>query len=95
MKKYIIVLDRATPEERAAVQMAIKEQANGWWHHFQDAWIVSGKTVGFWRDLVKGIIDSPGSGVLVLALPKKVERRWAFFGPRPKEKTKWLHRNYS
>jgi hypothetical protein len=95
VKKYVILLDRATPEERAAVQSAIKEKARGWWHHFQDSWIVSGETAKFWRDLVKENLNSPQSAVLVLSLPEeKAKRGWAYFGPRSKDKTKWLHENY-
>lgn len=95
MRKHVVLLDRSTAEERAAVQAAIKENADGWWHHFQDAWIVSGKTPKFWRDLVREHLSSPESGVLVLALPEKGERGWAFYGPRLKAKTKWLHGNYT
>lgn len=92
MKKYVILLDRASAQERAAVHVVIKEKAGGWWHHFQDGWIVSGQSTHFWRNLVKEKLASPGSAVLVLSLPEEGERQWAYFGP--KGRSKWLHQNY-
>jgi hypothetical protein len=96
VKKFVVLIDRATPAERASVQAAIKESAKGWWHHFEDAWIVSGGSASKWRKLVKENLSDPPSGVLVLRLPDgKDERQWAYYGPFAKKRMKWLHRNYT
>jgi hypothetical protein len=90
------LIDGATPTERASVQAAVKEDAKGWWHHFENAWIVSGGTASKWRKLVKENLSSPSSAVLVLKLPdNKDDRRWAYFGPSAKKRMKWFHSNYS
>jgi hypothetical protein len=95
VKKYVIVLDRATDEERAAVQSAIKENASGWWHHFRDAWIVSGRNRKYWRELMEETLISPASAVLILTLPEPGSRAWSYYGPFADAKTKWLEKNYT
>lgn len=95
MSECVIILDRPTAAERDAVHEMVKEKATGWWHHFSDAWIVSGESPSYWRDKVKALLSEPGSSVLVLALPRnKKERSWSLFGANAKTKGEWLHQNY-
>jgi len=92
---YTIILDRGTDDERSAVHATVKANANGWWHHFADAWIVHGKSAAEWRDLVKGALSSEASSVLVLRLPEaSTESRWAYFGRKSTKRCQWLHSNY-
>jgi len=91
---YVIILDRAGNEERQSVHEAIKENANGWWHRLENTWIVGGLTASEWRDVAKGAMFKGPSSILVLALPKEEAKRyWAYFGPKAKERSEWLHNN--
>jgi hypothetical protein len=94
---FLIVLDRASAEQRNAVHEAIKGHANGWWHQFADTWIVGGGvSAAEWRDLLRTHISSP-AGVLVLRLPDaaSASRNWAMFGPDAKIRAEWIHENYA
>ncbi|MBD3322391.1 MAG: hypothetical protein GF350_14920 [Chitinivibrionales bacterium] len=91
---YVVLLDRAGNEEREIVHSAIKEHANGWWHRHENTWIVGGLTSAKWRDVVKEAMFSGPSSVLVLALPREEAKRyWSYYGPKSKERCKWLHDN--
>lgn len=90
---HVIIVDRAAPDQLNTVHEAIKEEADGWWHRFENTWVVGGLSSAQWRDLVKEHIHS-GASVMVLRLPdEQAKRNWAFFGPRAKERAAWLHRN--
>src|SRR5437868_4271855 len=94
---FLVLLDEATAESRAAVHESIKEHAagRGWWHHFPNVWIVGGGSAIFWRDLLRNLIPPPGS-VLVMKLPDQdPERLWAYSGPGSSTRTKWLNESYS
>jgi hypothetical protein len=91
----MIVLDRATPEEREAVHALVKQHAKGWWHQFSDVWIAGGKTSREWRDILRGTIPGGTSSLLVIALPEEGRRQWSFRGPRVRRRTRWLHTTYS
>lgn len=88
---FIIILDHADDGEREAVQAIVKDNAERWWHRLEDIWFVVGRSSGEWRDLVKPVIKQGPSSVLVMALPAKGDRRWAYFGPKADERLRWLH----
>lgn len=91
---HVIILDRATDEQREAVHAVVKEHARGWWHHMTDAWIVFGHTAKQWRDWTRDAARGGPASVLVLTLPDDPGRRWAYVGPDAKKRMEWVHRNY-
>jgi hypothetical protein len=94
-KKHVIIIDQPTASARDAVHSIVKENAVGWWHHFNDAWIVTGHTPSYWRDKVKAVLNEPSSSVLVLALPhEEADRYWSLYGANASTKGRWLHENY-
>jgi hypothetical protein len=93
---YLILLDQATAEQIDAVHALMKENANGWWHHFSDAWIVFGKSSSEWRDIVSKCIEEGSASVLVIALPKdKASRSYAYYGTEVDKRIEWLKSNYN
>ena len=90
----VIILDRASTEQRNAVHELIKVNSRGWWHRFIDVWIASGKTVEEWRDLIAPAISNPAS-VLVIKFPEKEpgNTRWASSGPNSSETFAWFRKN--
>ena len=91
-----IIADRATPAQINAIQELVKERAKGWWHRFDQLWLVGGPlTARQWRDAVKPLMLAGGASVLVLKLPQNFsERDWAFFGPGGTDRCAWIHKNY-
>ena len=93
--KYVLILDRGNATEVTAIQKIVKENSNGWWHQFENVWIVNGRSAAKWRDLAKaGLVAGPSS-ILVLKMPdSSIGVRWSFVGPNSKKITRWLHDNY-
>lgn len=95
-EKFVIIVDRATAAQLNAAHEAIKANSNGWWHHFENTWIVSSEmNASEWRDTVKSAIDAGlvgfpgemirsiggGGSVLVLRISDK-SPKWAFSGKK-------------
>lgn len=91
---YLISIDRASLYELDQVQDLIKNYASDWWHHHETVWVVGGGKASKWRDLIKPVLRSRISSVLVLRLPEKESRDWCFSGKSAKEKCEWFHQNY-
>jgi hypothetical protein len=92
---FLIVLDRANPDELNSVQEVVKNNARGWWHRYTNVWFAGGGTSAtYWRDLISPVLESGPSSVLVLRLPKRGARSWAYYGPEGEERLKWLRANY-
>jgi hypothetical protein len=92
---FAISVDRANNSALEAAQSIVRNHANGWWHRHVNLWIVCGLTAEEWRVLIKPVL-STGSSVLVLQLPpEETKRDWAYSGPDAKNKCGWLHRNYT
>ncbi len=95
MTNYCLIsIDRASLYELDQVQDVIKYHANDWWHRHESVWIVGGGKASKWRDLIKPVLRSRRSSVLVLQLPEKEPKDWCFSGKNAKETCEWLHQNY-
>ena len=75
---YLISIDRASLFELDQVQDLIKNNAGDLWHRHETVWIVGGGETSKWRDLIKPVLRSRRSSVLVLQLPKEKSRNWCF-----------------
>lgn len=92
----VIVLNEATAEQINTVHEVLKRHAQGWWHHFDNAWIVGGQlTAGEWLDVVTPLIPKGRASVLVVQLPEDVQQRqsWAYYGVEGPERSMWLAQN--
>jgi len=94
---HIIVLQGGAPAHREAVQAIVKVHGEGWWHNLPDVWVVGGKTVTYWRDLITPTLRLSSATVLVLRLPDKGgPRNWAAGGKAANSKNmNWLRTSYS
>ncbi len=91
----VIILDSATSEEREAVQSAVKQHANGWWHYFGDAWIAGGHTPVYWQNVLKPLLPDGRSSVLILALPEgKNERKTGGYMIDLDKRMRWIRKTY-
>jgi hypothetical protein len=94
-KAYIVAIGYATDAQRNAVQAALKANANGWWHHLPDTWIVGGRDHKYWADLVQPIVVGTKARVLVLELPRsESDRMFAARGDLNRNGQKWLWETY-
>jgi hypothetical protein len=94
--KFVIVVDRAGAVRLKAVHEVVKGNAKGWWHHYENTWIVTtDKTLGEWRDLVRSAIEPVGiSGVLVLRVAEE-SPRWAMGGFRSDSRSGWFRKIFT
>jgi hypothetical protein len=93
---YMLVLNEATPDQINTVHEALKEHTRGWWHHFDNAWIVAGDlNAGQWLDVVTPLIPNGRASVLVVQLPDDIQQRqsWAYYGIDASERAGWLNEN--
>ena len=93
---FMILLNEATPAQINAVHETLKQHAKGWWHHFENAWIVGGElTPGEWLDVVTPVIPDGRTSVLVVQLPDDTRQRqsWAYYGIDAPERSVWLNLN--
>lgn len=94
MKHCVIILDRCNVSEREAVHRIIKDNATDWWHQFMNTWVVSGRSLVEWRDLITPALESATpSAVLVLSIPDDETKPWTYYGPAPRERTEWFREN--
>lgn len=94
-RMHVIALNQATDAHREAVQAIVKVHATGgWWHNFADLWIVGGRDVIYWRDLIKPTLALSPAQVLVMRLPDDNARGWATAGV-PEPKFRWLRAVYA
>jgi hypothetical protein len=69
---YVIIVDRAGPRQLEAVQVAIRDNSQWWWHNISNAWIVIDlKSHHEWSQIVASAIQATGveAKLLVLKLP--------------------------
>jgi len=89
---FAIVINRATAQQRAQVHEIVKSNADGWWHGFGDLWIVRGKSVEGWRDLVGIAFSAVPSGVIVLRIADPGVPRWAYRAKLSDSAADWLRK---
>lgn len=89
---FLIALNKATDENREAVQAIVKVHADGWWHNFTDIWIVGGHSASYWRDLIAPTLMNSTAEVLVMALPLD-GGAWATSKVKTAN-TKWFNETY-
>jgi hypothetical protein len=95
-KAFIISIGYATDAQRNAVQAKVKANAQGWWHHLPDLWIVGGHDHTYWAELIKPDVTGTTARLLVLELPASGEnnRMFAVRGQFNKNARKWLWETY-
>ena len=81
-KRFVVIIENSTKEQNDSFLEWIRGEKVGWWHWFQNVWLLS--NVG--GDLTsKGVRDKvreffPGANTLVLEL-RENEGTWSGFGP--------------
>ena len=89
---FILVANELSDEQREKIQDVVKANADGWWHHMPNVWLLSGKTATAWRDLVKDIVAPGPAGILVFKVDTVFSGGWS--GYTQKKMYPWLHENW-
>jgi hypothetical protein len=92
---YLIAFNRLDATQRRLIHAKVKELSagRGWWHHWDDVWVVRGHSASRWREALGDFVPDVPSGVLVFRLPASGEREWSGRGKR--EAWEWFQKNYA
>jgi len=97
-KRFMIALNRSTPEGEKAIVAFMKRHQVGWWHWLKNVWLVSdpeGKlSAQGIRDGIKEIL--PGVHSLVIQLNSDGSETWSGYGPKSEGRNMfpWIHKNW-
>ena len=90
---FLIALDRASFEERQAVQAIVKSKS-GWWHHFTDVWLVTGRTSDYWSKALQPALTQGRSSFLIVELPEHARHGgWVYYGVEADKRAAWLEKH--
>ena len=87
MRRFIVLLDSATPEHDKEFKKWVKERGFGYWHWLSQSWLLTSTdryvTASDVRDKVMEIYDECRR-LLVLELRGTGHDTWSGFGPKKK-----------
>ncbi|MES9901097.1 MAG: hypothetical protein ABW168_00275 [Sedimenticola sp.] len=94
MKRFVVAINNASTEQRNAIAKYLHEQEFGYWHWFQDFWLVTTIDSKIGSTYIRDVIQTVASGVhcLVLEVEGNSEK-WAGFGD--KDRFDWLHKSWN
>lgn len=90
-KRFIVLVDDATPDEQNTVTEHFRASPYGFWHRFSDGWLITDRTgenkvtAAGLRDELKRLV--PGKTTLVVQMDNPTG--WAGFGQT--EAFQWLN----
>ncbi len=92
MKKFVVATNRATVEQRNAITRFFQSKSIGFWHHFNDLWLVSSNQFDGTIQLRDALItEAPGVLILVLEVDvPNTTKPWSGFGR--KKMWPWLQK---
>jgi hypothetical protein len=92
MKRFVVIVDRASASDAAAVMVLIKQANCAWWHWMNDLWLLADQnpeaSVATWLYKVHGLIN-PSTRVFILEL---TDGLWSVFAPP--EAHAWLEEHW-
>src|SRR5690348_12613400 len=98
MKKlFIVLVESSTDEQNTEFLEWIKAKNLGWWHWFQNAWLLTNSqghlSSEVIRDELKSFFGTANTFVMELT---NYDGAWSGFGPNTEKKNmfKWLHDNW-
>lgn len=93
MRRFLIMVDDATPTQQNLITEFFRGKPQGFWHHFTDAWLIADPT-DVWtceslRDQLSALV--PGATTLVMQIDNP--KAWAGYGNT--QSFTWLHDSWS
>lgn len=97
-KRFIVIIESSTKEQDDAFLAWIDDQHLGWWHWFQNVWLLSNPSGHLTASTVRDKIDEyfPRKDTLVIELKEGEGTTWSGFGPKSEKGNMfaWLKRNW-
>jgi len=97
-KRFVVLIEVSTEDQNVLMLEWIKSEAIGWWHWFQNIWLLSNKhghlEASTIRDKVREIYGT--ANVLVLEI-KGTEDTWSGYGPKGENRNMftWLRSDWN
>jgi|GEM_PF-842201 hypothetical protein len=98
-RRFVILLDRSTPEQnKAFIEFLKTSDINGYWHWLNNSWLIATYNLEITgaqiRDKIKEIF--PDVNNMVLVLNEDGTDTWAGFGPKSEDRDmfRWLRTNW-
>lgn len=96
-KRFVVLIESSSEEQNNSFLSWIRQERLGWWHWFQDAWLLSDPTGDQTAISVRDKVWEcfPGSNTLVIELGEG-EGTWSGFGPKSEKKDmfSWIRKNW-
>lgn len=91
--RFIVAINDPTTEQRNSITNYVSDQKYGYWHWYQDFWLLTTRNGDIKASTIRDSIQSVASGVTCFVLPVEGSpESWAAFGK--KEEFKWLHETW-
>lgn len=97
-KRFVVIIESSTKEQNDLLLKWIAVEGLGWWHWFDNAWLLSNQrgnlSAAAVRDKLREVYGTANN--LVLELNGQADT-WAGFGPQTEKRDmfKWLRNNWS
>lgn len=97
-RRFVVLLDSATPEQDKEFKEWVNEQHFGWWHWLSQSWLITSTSTDMraatLRDKATEIYDS--THLFVLELRGTVDDTWSGFGPKSSSRDmfEWIKNNW-
>ncbi len=97
-KRFVVLLESATPQQDEEFRKWVDEQSFGYWHWLGQSWLlvdrVKNSDAHAIRD--KAIVIYDDINLIVLDVTAQSQGKWAGFGPQSEESDmfKWFHENW-
>ena len=96
-KRFVVIIESSTKEQNDSFLDWVKQENLGWWHWFQNAWLISNTTGTHTASSIRDKVNEffPTKNTLVIGL-KEGEGSWSGYGPNSEKRSmfKWLKTNW-
>lgn len=94
MKRFVVAVNNASREQKDAITKMLSENQYGYWHWFQDFWLLTSSINDINSAVIRDEIQKVASGVHCFVLAVDGDpNNWAAYGK--KEQFDWLHKTWS
>lgn len=93
MRRFIIVVDDATPTQQDAISKHFQHLRLAFWHRFTDMWLVADPTDNMATDKLRDAVKKATSVQTVIVMKIDNPRAWSSFGNKGDFdwlKTEWV-----
>jgi hypothetical protein len=96
-KRFMVVINRATPENERSITDLFSNKGLGWWHWLKNIWLISDPNGTLSATAVRDSISQilPATHSLVIEIDNNGVDTWAARGTNAEQMFSWLHKNWT